>query len=521
MTVLLRPYQQSAVASIAAEYQRGKKSTLFVLATGGGKSYIFCHIAERAAAKGNRVCILVHRRELLDQASRSLSAMGVDHSTIEADKGIGLASMIHVASVQTLARRLAILPSDYFQLIIVDECHHTNAGTWAQAINHFGGARLLGVTASPIRTDGRGLGENYESMVLGPDTSWLTANGFLAPAKYYAPPPAINASELKTLGGDYRMDQAASEMDKPAVMGDVIDHYRRLLNGGTAIAFCCSIKHAEDTAAAFNDAGIVAASIDGRMDAETRRNLLANLSAGRIKVLTSCSLIGEGVDVPSVNGCIMLRPTMSVGLHLQMIGRCLRPSAGKAHAVIIDHVGNVLKHGFHTDPREWSLDGKKKRANDAVAIKICRKCYAANPATARNCQECGAEFEVKSVVDIATVAGELKELAPKGMRPGDPVFADGEDGLFYVASHPEDAHVLLCRSRVGAIEIHKGTMRHEQLDASIVVPLNSLRPHIGAPKRPSAGAATLEQLQAIEKQRGYRPGWSAHVYRARLAKSGR
>ena len=517
----LRPYQQSAVASVAAEYQRGRNSTLFVLATGGGKSYIFCHIAERAAAKCNRVCILVHRRELLDQASKSLTAMGVTHSTIEAGKKVDLASMIHVASVQTLARRLASLPSDYFQLIIVDECHHTNAGTWAEVIGHFSSAKLLGVTASPIRTDSRGLGDHYESMVLGPDAAWLTCNGFLAPAKYYAPPPAINTSGLRTLGGDYRMDEATAELDKPAVMGDAIAHYRRLMDGGTAIAFCCSIQHAEDTAAAFNDAGIVAASIDGRMDTGTRRGLLTDLGAGQIRVLTSCSLIGEGIDVPSVNGCIMLRPTMSVGLHLQMIGRCLRPSDGKTHAVIIDHVGNALKHGFHTDHRQWSLDGIKKRPNDAVAIRICKTCYSANPITAKACQECGAEFEVKSVNDLATVAGELTALAPKGMRPGDPVHAEGQQGVFYVASAPEDGQVLLCRSRVGAIKIHKGTMSREQLDASIVAPLNLLQPCTHAPKRASSGAGTLEQLQHIEKQRGYKPGWANHVYRSRLAKAGR
>jgi ATP-dependent helicase YprA (DUF1998 family) len=293
------------------------------------------------------------------------------------------------------------------------------------------------------------------------------------------------------------------------------------MNGGTAIAFCCSIKHAEATAAAFSDAGIVAASIDGRMDTETRRGLLADLGAGQIKVLTSCSLIGEGIDVPSVNGCIMLRPTMSVGLHLQMIGRCLRPSEGKTHAVIIDHVGNALKHGFHTDHRQWSLDGKKKRPKDAVAIRICKTCYSANPATAKACQECNTEFPVKSVDDIATVAGELTALAPKGMRPGDAVYAEGQQGLFYVASAPEDGQVLLCRSRVGAIQIHKGTMRRERLDASIVASLDLLRPHVGAPKRASSGAQTLEDLRRVAAMRGYKPSWADHVYRSRLAKAGR
>jgi hypothetical protein len=149
---------------------------------------------------------------------------------------------------------------------------------------------------------------------------------------------------------------------------------------------------------------------------------------------------------------------------------------------------------------------------------MCKVCYAANAITAKACAECGIEFEVKSVDEIETVAGELAALAPKGMRPGDPVFTDGENGVYYVASNPEDGQVLLCRSRVGAIQIHKGTMRREQLDASVVVNLDSLRPHIGAPKRASSGAGTLEQLQQVEKQRGYKPGWANHVYRSRMAK---
>jgi superfamily II DNA or RNA helicase len=159
-------------------------------------------------------------------------------------------------------------------------------------------------------------------------------------------------------------------------MGDCLTHYRQHLSGQTAIAFCCSVAHAEAVARLFQDAGIAASSIDGNTDATRRRQLLIDLGTGSLKVLTSCALIGEGVDVPSVGGCILLRPTASVGLHLQMIGRCLRPQPGK-RAVILDHVGNSLRLGHHLEDREWSLDGATKRDREASpSVKVCPTCFS-------------------------------------------------------------------------------------------------------------------------------------------------
>jgi superfamily II DNA or RNA helicase len=165
-------------------------------------------------------------------------------------------------------------------------------------------------------------------------------------------------------------------------------------------------------AALFNASGIAAASIDGTMDAVTRRHLLKQLGANKIKVLTSCALIGEGVDVPSVGGCILLRPTASVGLHLQMIGRCLRPSGSKV-AVVLDHVGNCLRLGHHLEPREWTLEGLKKQDREkAPSVKVCPKCYAAMASQARVCGECGHTFAAE-VRELEQVDGELVEMAAR------------------------------------------------------------------------------------------------------------
>lgn len=406
----LRPYQQQLVNEIRGQYQLGRKSVLAVLSTGGGKTYIFSYIAQQASIKGNRVLILVHRAELLDQSSRALTGMGVTHGRISAGKSMDLSHAVQVASVQTLARRLHLLPRDFFQLLVVDEAHHTTAGTWAKVIEHFHAAKLLGVTATPIRSDGRGLGEHYQAMVQGPTAQQLTSDGFLAAAKVLAP-PGFDSTGLRKRMGDF--DTKDAEQRVGTIMGDCLGHYRKHLPGQTAIAFCCSVAHAQAVAALFQSAGIAAASIDGTMDASQRRELLQDLGTGKLKVLTSCALIGEGVDVPSVGGCILLRPTASVALHLQMIGRCLRPQPGK-RAVVLDHVGNTLRLGHHLEERDWTLDGLKKRDREAApSVKVCPQCFATSASTAQVCRECGHVFAPQERRELQQVDGELVEMAAR------------------------------------------------------------------------------------------------------------
>jgi DNA repair protein RadD len=416
IVVTLRPYQLEAIEGIRSEFRAGHKAVLFVLATGGGKTTCFSFITQAAAARGNRVLILVHRVELLDQASRSLTQMGVPHGLIAAGRAMNLLEPVQVGSIQTVARRLEKLPG--FQLVVVDEAHHTNSRTWAETIGAFraGGARVLGVTATPVRTDGQGLGAHFEAMILGPSAEWLTANGYLARARLLGPPIGFSAEGIGRRMGDFDMGQAEQRLSGRQITGDAVSHYRQHLGDGTAIAFCCSVAHAEAVARAFEDRGIAAASIDGRMDAPQRRGLLERLGSGDLKVLTSCALIGEGVDVPSVGGCILLRPTQSLGLHLQMIGRALRPSPGKDAAVVLDHVGNLERLGSHLDEQPWSLEGKLKRSRTAApSLKVCPKCFACSRPTVRVCTECGHEFVVERR-ELAVVDGQLQEYQKRERR---------------------------------------------------------------------------------------------------------
>jgi superfamily II DNA or RNA helicase len=503
----LRHYQQELVDQIRLQYQLGHRKVLAVLPTGAGKTVCFSHIAQSAARKGNRVLIAVHRQELLDQACRSLP---MPHGVIAANRAMDLSAAVQVASVQTLARRLHKLPRDFFQLVVIDEAHHSNAGTWAKVLEHFQQAHLLGVTATPIRLDGRGLGEHYQVMVEGPSAQWLTDNGYLANARVLAP-PGFDSTGIRKRMGDF--DTKEAEQRVGTIMGDCLSHYRKHLDGQTAIAFCCSVAHAEAVARLFQCNGISAASIDGSMDAANRRQLLADLAIGRIKVLTSCALIGEGVDVPSVGGCIVLRPTQSVSLHLQMIGRCLRPSPGKAAAVVLDHVGNTLRLGHHLEPREWTLDGIVKRDREAArSVKVCPQCFAAMASQAKQCGECGHTFAAE-VRELQQVEGELVEVALSGISIGCKVAlnAPGRHKGPYIVQDIFMGNES-ARFKVVGLDDGKGS-------GYFVENLSSVKPwETVEAKREQGGAQSLDDLRQLAQQRGYKRGWAERVYQARLLK---
>ena len=469
MAHALRHYQQDAVDQLRAAFLAGHRAVLFVLPTGGGKTVVFCHIAQQAAERGKRIAVLVHRIELLEQASRSLAALGVRHGLIATGRAMNLAAPVQVASVGTLARRLQQLPADLFQLLVVDEAHHSNAGQWSQIIRHFGAAHLLGVSATPVRSDGRGLGEFYSQLVLGPSAAWLTANGFLAPARVFAPPSGFEAQQLRQRLGDYDLNQAASALGRARILGDAVSHYRQHLPGQSAIGFCCSVAHAQAVATAFCSQGITAACIDGSLETRRRGQLLEQLANGEIQVLTSCALIGEGVDVPSVGGCILLRPTQSEALHLQMIGRCLRPQAGK-QAVILDHVGNVTRLGHHLEERHWTLEGVRQRHRQlAPSVRTCPMCFCAMAATTMRCPECGHQIRPERR-SYGAVAGELQELT---------------------------TNALSAKASKTPAEAHKQQRKREQLEAK-----------------------SLDELIAVGQRHGMKNarGWARHVLAARQTK---
>jgi superfamily II DNA or RNA helicase len=414
--ITLRDYQETLVDAVRDSFRAGKKSPLVVSPTGSGKTVLFAYISDRTAAKGNKVLILVHRQELVDQTVKTLRAFGVDHGVIAAGRTPERWRSVQVASVQTLVRRLDDFRPD---LIVIDEAHHGTAGSWRKVIDHNPQARVLGVTATPERLDGKGLGEVFDDLLRGPEVSWLIDNGHLSRPKYYAPPQVADIANVHIQAGDFNKKELADVMDKKSITGDAVEHYSRICPNQPAVAFCASVAHAQHVAEQFTAAGFAASTIDGKMDKDHRREVVKMLGDGRLKVLTSCEIINEGFDLPIVSAAILLRPTMSLGLHLQQIGRVLRVSEGKKNAFILDHVGNLARHGFAEDVRDWSLEGRKKgkKSKDdepSVNVRQCPSCYACHPPEPK-CPECGHVYEIKAR-EIEVVEGTLEEVDVEAMR---------------------------------------------------------------------------------------------------------
>lgn len=409
--ISLRDYQNQLVTDVRNAYRAGKKSPLVVSPTGSGKTVMFAYIANGTSAKGHRVLILVHRQELVDQTCRTLNAFGVDHGVIAAGRSPDRTHSVQVGSVQTVVRRLEFFRPD---LIIIDEAHHGTAGSWRKVIDANPQARILGVTATPERLDGRGLKEVFDELIRGPEVADLIANGHLCRPKYFAPPTVADLSGIHKVAGDFDRKELAAAMDKAAITGDAVEHYRRICPGKPAVAFCASIAHAEHVSEQFLAAGFRAATIDGTLDRDERRDRVSALADGRIHVLTSCEIINEGFDLPIVTAAILLRPTMSLGLHLQQIGRVLRPAPGKDFAVILDHVGNLGRHQYAETLRDWSLEGRKKGKRKAkddepdVSVRQCEQCYCCHP-PAPTCPECGFVYPVRER-NIEQREGDLIEI---------------------------------------------------------------------------------------------------------------
>ncbi len=411
--VVLRDYQLRAINGVRDAFRSGARAPLLVLPTGGGKTVVFSAIAAAAVARGRRVLVLAHRRELVRQAGAKLGAAGVAHGVIAPGfEPTGYA--VQVGSVQTLARRLGKPQYARFDLIVADEAHHAVAGQWAAILAAHPEARLLGVTATPERLDGKGLGIEaggpFDAMVEGPSVAELVAGGFLVPTRVFAPSGAPDLSGVATRGGDYEVGALAQVMGNRHLIGDAVAHYARLAPGLPAVAFCVSVQHAEDVAAAFRDGGWRAKAVNGDTPTADRDAALAGLATGDVQVLCTCDLISEGLDVPAIGAAVLLRPTKSLGLYVQQVGRGMRPAPGKDALVVLDHAGNTLRHGLPADARTWRLGGRARRFSGTAPVRECPQCNAVHGAAAPACPECGHEYR-KTERDLATVEGELHEIA--------------------------------------------------------------------------------------------------------------
>ena len=411
--IQLRPYQLAGNDLIRASFKSGHHAPLFVLPTGGGKTVMFADIARGAVSYRNRILVLVHRREIMEQTRAKLFALGITAGQIAPGRP-PTADMVQVAMIQTLVRRLSVVRRP--DLIIIDESHHVLPdNSHGRALSYWREVPRIGFTATPERLDGRGLRESFDDLVQGPTAAELVKAGYLSYPVVYAPPGEL--AEYHVRRGDFDTTEQQKSMSARRIVGDVIEHYRRHFNGLPVICFCVNVEHSRLMAAQFSDAGWSALPVYGDMPDADRERALKGLADGTVQVVTSCDLISEGFDTPAVAGVILLRRTMSLGLFLQQCGRSLRPFPGKTRAIILDHCGNYALHGHVLAERKWSLDSQRRdpRKEKAPTTTTCSRCYGVWPGAPKKCPACGFEFAQmpdRKFKPFDVIQGELVEAMP-------------------------------------------------------------------------------------------------------------
>lgn len=436
----LRTFQLNDKHRIYQSWKLGNKAVLYILPTGGGKTVVLSSIISDNT--NQHQIIIAHRQELIGQISLSLAAIGIEHNIITSDKLIKEFSTLQIenfqrsyinpysittiAGVDTLLRRINKV--DYQQwakkikMWIIDEAHHVlKTNKWGKVLQSFPNANGLGVTATPTRQDGYGLGSTsnglFNTMIIGPSMSDLTSMGFLTPYRIFCPPSNLDLSKVGfTNSGDFAKPQVVRAIEKSTITGDTVKHYLKYANNIRGLTFCTDVKSAKIITNKYNNAGIPAMLVTAKTPIKDRINASKKLKSGNLLQLVNVDVFGEGYDLPSV-GCIsFLRPTTSLNLYMQQFGRGLRITEGKISAIILDHVGNVERHGFPDMFRQWSLESKRKQTKSTLSIEpiitICTTegCFAPYDSRLTQCPYCNTIKTIHARTTIKQVSGDLTEL---------------------------------------------------------------------------------------------------------------
>jgi superfamily II DNA or RNA helicase len=443
MIPTLRPYQEKLVKDTYQQWDAGKQFVAMVSSTGSGKSMTLTAIVAKERDRGQYVLVLAHRQELITQLSDTMGRMEIRHQVIAANKVVRFAAKqsmenhgvnyvdpnarVMVASVQSMREaKIADLAKLGNKLTVVqDEFHHATkkSKTWGGVLTPLlnAGARGLGPTATPCRADGQGLSretDGYADVIVeGPSMRWLIDNGYLSQYKIYCPPTDLRLDNVETskTTGDYKEKELKAEIGRSHIVGDIVSHYLKICPGKRGITFTVGVDTAEEVAEEYRKRGVPAIALSGRNADEERVQAIRDLKSGKILQIVNDSLIGEGVDIPAVEVVSFARPTQSYALYAQMFGRALRPFEGKSHAIIIDAVSNVMRHGLPDAPREWSLDRRERRTgkSEPSTVRVCTACAAVYERFLDACPDCGEP--VPKPADRSgpmQVDGDLYELDP-------------------------------------------------------------------------------------------------------------
>lgn len=340
----LRPYQQEAKEAVFEQWGNGIRKTLLVLPTGCGKTIVFAKVAEDCVRKGDRVLILAHRGELLDQAADKLKKTTGLNSAVEKAESSCLGSWFRVVvgSVQTLMRekRLGQFPEDYFNTIIIDEAHHCISDSYQKVLEHFPEAHVLGVTATPDRGDMRNLGQYFESLAYEYTLPKAIKEGYLTPIKALTIPLKIDMSGVAVQAGDFKASDIGTALD-PYLEG-IAQEMQKYCADKKTVVFLPLVKTSQKFRDVLNTYGFRAAEVNG--DSQDRAEILADFESGKYNVLCNSMLLTEGWDCPSVDCVVVLRPTKVRSLYCQMVGRGTRLSPGKEHLLLLDFLWHTERH---------------------------------------------------------------------------------------------------------------------------------------------------------------------------------
>ena len=416
--IQLREYQERAIEQLRAAVRARKRRILLCAPTGSGKTVIASQLLISAIAKGKRILFLAHRRELIRQPFTKLLRFGVppEHMGIEMS-GVGYPGSesrvpitgaereqelwdlyaarrphapLQIASIQTLANR-TLPPAD---LIVIDEAHRSMARSYRTLVDSYPNAVLLGLTATPVRKDGQSLADLYQELVVTASYSEIAAGGHLLIPTVWSTAARPDLEGVAVRGGDYVPEQLERAVNQQHLVGDIVAHYLRHHVGPTLV-FATGIAHSMAITERLCEAGVKAAHLDGTTKTALRDQLVAQLAAGEIDVISNCDVLCEGTDIPQVGTVVLARPTHSVRIYLQQVGRGSRPY-GEQPFVVLDHAGCALEHGLPQEDREWSLEAPKKKRRKKpqprLTTRECPGCFRVVPRAVRTCPACGLEL---------------------------------------------------------------------------------------------------------------------------------
>ncbi|MGX0001685.1 DEAD/DEAH box helicase [Staphylococcus cohnii] len=397
----LRDYQNELIDSIYRSMSKGNKNIMVQSPAGSGKSVTMSEIARRATDKGNRVLFIVHRRELVSQIKGTFIANDVDME------------LCHVGMVQTVANRIKNGKEPIPAIILVDEAHHSLAKTYTNIFESFPNAYVYGFTATPWRMSNKGFTEIFEDLILGKTVDWLIDNERLAPFKYYSK-NLMNDNKLKHKStGDFSNESISLALE-PQIYGDVIDNYKKFANDKKTIIYTHNVESSKEVAEKFKDNGYNALQVDGKTPKEQRELAMELFREGKVNTLVNAELYGEGVDVPDCECVILLRPTESLTLFIQQTMRAMRYQPNK-QAIIIDHVGNYVRHGLPNTEHDWlehfNGSNNKSDSKNSIPIKECPECFGVVESAYTICPYCGSEFPKEEIQELTVdETAELEEV---------------------------------------------------------------------------------------------------------------